>query len=301
MKTRNWIIVLVVVGLVALGGGYMLGLFNQDDLETVEKISDVTEEADELFEDNEDELDSEIIVKDEAKKDALEEEEFYVDEQGSISSDSPELSIEEGLVAYYPFNEDIKDYSGKEIDATNHNAFFVDGKYGKALKFNGKNSYVHALVNINPSQMPQITMAAWVKETNGADIMQVISSDNSGYDRAIGADIRGAGDGWACFAGDGKVLGFHPLQTSKWTFIAAVYDQEAGTVKLFVDGSTIEKKAKSVGNSNDFITIGAREASGRLSEFFNGIIDEVKIYDYALSDTELNSLYKTGIARPISE
>ena len=32
--------------------------------------------------------------------------------------------------------------------------------------------------------------------------------------------------------------------------------------------------------------------------FLTGVIDEAKIYDYALSDKELNSLYKTGIAKP---
>lgn len=50
---------------------------------------------------------------------------------------------------------------------------------------------------------------------------------------------------------------------------------------------------------NDFISIGARgPTTNRQGEFFNGIIDEVKIYDYSLSDEELNSLYKTGAAKP---
>ena len=69
-------------------------------------------------------------------------------------------------------------------------------------------------------------------------------------------------------------------------------------MKLFVDGSVYEKKAKIVGGSNNFILIGARGSAEKQSEYFNGIIDEVKIYDYALFDKELNSLYKTGTAKP---
>ncbi|MCD4760885.1 LamG domain-containing protein [bacterium] len=289
MKTRNWIIILVVVGLIALGGGYMLGLSGNDAL-PLDKSDNVTEEID----DNTENASGDNVVKSDTeednKEDVLEKE------------DASTLTIEEGLIAYYPFNEDIKDYSGEEIDATNHNAFFVDGKKGKALKFNGKNSYVHVPININPVEMPQITIAVWAKAEKGSIVVrQIIGNDNDEYDRTIVTDFRGGGKGWSCFAGDGRVLGYDPVVADKWTFIAAVYDQDAGTVKLFVDGSVYEKDGKMVDEGTDFILIGARGLVTEQSHYFNGAIDEVKIYDYALSDEELNSLYKNGTAQPISE
>jgi hypothetical protein len=231
------------------------------------------------------------------KEDALEEEEAYADEDKYSAA-----ATEDGLIAYYPFDEDIKDYSGEEVDATNHNAFFVDGKKGKALKFNGKNSFIHTLVNINPAKMPQMTMTAWVKAEKGSVVVrQIIGNDNDEYDRTLVTDFRGGGKGWSCFAGDGRVLGYEPVVADKWTFIAAVYDQEAGTVKLFVDGSIHEKDGKMVDEGTSFVLIGARGSVENNSHHFKGVIDEVKIYDYALSDKELNSLYKTGITQPKSD
>jgi len=148
-------------------------------------------------------------------------------------------------VAYYPFDDNLKDFSTNNYHATNYDAVFVERKIGQALSFNGKNTYVYAPVDINPSVLPQMTMTAWVKENDGAKIMHVVSSDDAGYDRAMGTDNRGPGQkGWACFAGDGRVLGSHPITEGQWTFIATVYDQSANTVKLFVDGSVYEKDAK---------------------------------------------------------
>ena len=303
MKTINLIIILVVVGLIALGGGYMLGQSNKDDSKTVEKTNGITEETED---DTENEAGLETVNDDVAKPDAdeesnkedtLEKKEAYANEEKNTTSSS-----EEGLVAYYPFDEDIKDYAGNDIDATNHNAFFVDGKKGKALKFNGKNSYIHVPLNINPSEMPQMTMAVWVKAEKGSVVVrQIIGNDNDEYDRTIVTDFRGGGKGWSCFAGDGRVLGYDLVVANKWTFVAAVYDQDAGKVKLFVDGSIYEKDGKMVDKGTDFLLIGARVSVEQQDHRFNGTIDEVKIYDYALSDKELNSLYKTDIARPVLE
>jgi len=294
MKTKPLIIILAILGLIALVGGYMLGL--PDDSLPLDKSNNITEEADENDEASEPNTENATD-----KEDALEKEEAYKDEEGSVSSDSPELSTEEGLVVYYPFDEDIKDYSGNEIDATNHNAFFVDGKKDKALMFNGKNSFIHVPLNINPSEMSQMTMAVWVKAEKGSIVVrQIIGNDNDEYDRTIVTDFRGGGKGWSCFAGDGMVLGYNPVVADKWTFVVAVYDQDAGKVKLFVDGSIYEKDAKMVDEGTSFILIGARGSTENNSHHFKGTIDEVKIYDYALSDTELNSLYKFGIAKPIS-
>ena len=309
MKAKNLIIIILVFGLIAIAGGlFMIEALNQDDSSTVKKSDNIIEETDENEQGsetmNEDMLKPD--AEDNNKEDALEEEEAYADEKENDEEENDDEKetisyLEEGLIAYYPFNEDTKDYSGEEKDATNYGAVFVEGKNGKALNFDGENTYVYAPVNINPTPMPQMTMTAWVKAGDSENIRLAISSDNGGYDRAMGMDNRQGGQGWSCFAGNGKILGYHPVAVDEWTFLAAVYNQNVGTVKLFVDGSVYEKKAKIVGGGNDFILIGANGSTKLQREFFMGVIDEVKIYDYALSDKELNSLYETGVAKPKTE
>ena len=199
-------------------------------------------------------------------------------------------SAEAGLVAYYPFDGDTSDHSGNGNDGTNHGATFVSGTSGQALSFDGADDYVSAPVNINPDVMPQMTMVAWVKPDEGSPIRQVISHDHGGYDRSLGIDSRGGGTGWSAFSGSGSVLGYHPVTIGEWVFIAAVYDQNAETVKLFVNGALINEEKGSLGTGWEYLYIGDNPS---YNEHFSGIIDEVKIYNYALSAAEIKSLYET--------
>jgi hypothetical protein len=73
-------------------------------------------------------------------------------------------------------------------------------------------------------------------------------------------------------------------------FIAAVYDQSAETVKLYVDGTLINEGKGSLGSGWEYLYIGDNPS---FTEHFSGIIDEVKIYNYALSAAEIESLYET--------
>jgi hypothetical protein len=212
----------------------------------------------------------------------------------SEAETQPPDNTEAGLAAYYPFDGDTDDYSGNGNHATNYGATFVAGKYDQALSFDGKDDYVSAPVNINPEAMPQVTLAVWVRTNKASPIQTVISHDDGYYDRAIVIDRRGGGTGWSAFSGDGGVLGYHPSQVGQWTFIAAVYDQDNGTVKLFVDGSIYDGNGICT-TGWDYIHIGENPA---FAEFFSGEIDEVKIYDYALSADELRSLHETGLAQP---
>lgn len=195
------------------------------------------------------------------------------------------------LVAYYPFDGDTRDYSGNGNHATNNGATFVSGIKGQALRFDGTKAYVSVPVNINPDAMPQMTMAAWVRADRAASSRgTVISHDNGGFDRTIGIDDRGGGLGWSAFIGSGSVLGYRPVSVGEWVFIAAVYDQNAKKVRLHVNDAVYEKEG-TLSSGLNYIHIGHNPTYG---ENFAGVIDEVRIYNYALSSSEIASLYKTG-------
>ena len=189
-----------------------------------------------------------------------------------------------GLVAYYPFDGDTRDYSGNGNHGTNSGAIFVAGKKGQALKFDGVNNYVSAPVNINPEAMPRMTMVAWVQADKVTGT--VISHDNGDYDRTIDIDNRGGGTGWSAFSGSGAVLGYRPVTIGEWVFIAAVYDQNAKKVRLHVDDAVYEK-AGTLGSGWNYINIGRNPSFGGT---LAGTIDEVRIYNYALSAGEIATL-----------
>jgi hypothetical protein len=203
------------------------------------------------------------------------------------------VDADQSLVAYYPFDGDTKDYSGKGYDATNHGATFVSGVSGQALSFDGAKNYVYSPVNINPDVMPQLTMMAWARPDKAGNT--IISHDNGDFDRTIDIDTRGGGLGWSAFTGSG-VLGFNPVTIGKWDCLATVYDQDAQTVKLYVNDEVYDTKGKP-GRGWDYTHIGSNPSFGA---YFAGTIDEVRIYNSALSTSEIKSICE-GKAPPVSD
>ncbi len=204
------------------------------------------------------------------------------------STAGPTTPSEKGLVSYYPFDGDTRDYSGNNNHGTNNGADFVAGIKGQALSFDGTDDYVRIPVNINPDNMPQLTMVGWAN--SDLESRTVISHDNGGFDRSIDIDNRGGGVGWSAFSGTGGVLGFHPVTKDEWTFLAVVYDQGAETVKLYVNDKVYEEKGR-LSAGWDYTHIGSNPSYGG---HFSGMIDEVRIYNSALSESEINSIRQGG-------
>lgn len=200
------------------------------------------------------------------------------------------------LLAYYPFNGNANDFSGNGNNATVNGATLTADKFGntnRAYFFNGTSDYILGPVDINPATMPQMTVVAWARADNGSPVRQVISHDNGGYDRSLGIDSRGGGNGWSAFSGSGDVLGFYPVTTGEWVFLAAVYEQNAGTVTLYVNNNRYGE-AGVLGPGFDTFRIGSNPGYG---EYFQGAIDEVRIYNHALSDSEISQLYNQFLSR----
>lgn len=169
------------------------------------------------------------------------------------------------------------------------------GREGGALLFDGR-AWLELPLDINPGRLPHLTIAAWVRADADQPIQQIVSHDNGGYDRSLGIDYRGGGNGWSAFAGSGAVLGVKPVQTGKWTFVAAVWDQVAQRVQLYADGQHFEK-AGSTGDGHGSLRIGMNPSYG---EHFRGAIDEVWIFDEVLDANAIAHLRgnEPSVAQP---
>jgi len=151
------------------------------------------------------------------------------------------------LLALYTFDDgEIADVSG----AHNHACGECDsplvvpnGYEGEGVSLNGL-AYLRGDIAISPSLKPRLTMGAWVMPYSISSGQGLISHDNgsNGFDRTIAIDHRGGGIGWAAWAGPGGgtngsgVVGSFPAIHNQWQFVAAVYDDDAQTVMLYVDG-----------------------------------------------------------------
>ncbi len=197
----------------------------------------------------------------------------------------------EGMVDYLSFNTP----PGADVEGVTLTADRF-GTPNSAYNFNGQNSSIKVNLDINPEARPALTLSAWVRylplPDAGEDLIyQVISHDDGAYDRSMGIDYRSTGgQGWSMFAGDQSVLGSSPLKAGEWVQLTSVYDQASKLAVLYVNGQEVSRSTEAeLGAGYDYLLIGANPA---FVEHFPGDIDEVRIYERALSEAEVKTLYE---------
>ena len=211
-------------------------------------------------------------------------------------------SEEEGLVLWLHFDEGngtvAHDSSGYENDGSlkggNTPPQWVNGKFGKALEFDGIDDYVEILggTSLNFNGKLEVTVTAWVyrKGDSGGCCGQIVGQrDVNGFDlrydnRDTGAELEFIvyNGNWV---GDGTNFGI-PLPLNEWHFIAGVSN---GTHLLLYDNGELKD---TIGFSGTIQSSGTQTKVGGASDgYFNGIIDEVHIYDRALSEEEIRMQY----------
>jgi hypothetical protein len=187
------------------------------------------------------------------------------------------------------------DSSGNGNDGTLvNNPTWVNGKVGKGLCFDGTNDYVDCGQDTSLKITGAITVEAWVKWSGDGNQYFVTKSGSSGY-RSY--DLSGNEDGTVEFRVGGadcntiKSSGRTSIPVGEWVYLVGTYEPSR-YVRLFVNGALAKESTTSVpasqGENGLSWCIGAREGS---RGWFDGIIDEVKIYNGALSAEEIRANY----------
>ena len=211
-----------------------------------------------------------------------------------------------GLVAAFGFDEgsgataqdaSLFNHSGAISGAT----WTTSGRFGGALSFDGVNDLVTVADHASLDLTTAMTLEAWVRPTNfngwetvllkeaGTDLAYSIYADNNGNDsggpRRPAAWIRQGSTSYST-AGAAQL----PLNT--WTHLASTYD--GATLRLFVNGTQVSSLARSgaVNTSTGALRIGGNTI---WSEWFQGEIDELRIYDRVLSAAEIQADMNTAI------
>ncbi len=221
------------------------------------------------------------------------------DEPGIASHD-----LARGLVGHWTFDEGegaiARDVSGRDNHGTvMGGANWNKGIIGGALEFDGTDDFVSIP---NESQFDiagNITVSAWIRVESFTKPWQAIVTKGDRAWRLHRADTTKSA-GFACSdlsrEQTGDLLGNKVVADGQWHHVAGVLD---GTkMSIYVDGALDAWAASSPNISvNDYsVHIGANaQAEDRL---FRGLIDDVRIYDRALTVDELHALVKSGGVAP---
>ncbi len=212
-----------------------------------------------------------------------------------------------GLVGHWTFDgkdmlRNVADTSGQGntgyMVAAATSSQVTPGPLGQALKFNGTSQYV---VNTSPSGMPDIggvmTLSLWVKYASTASRRIALAlplGDGSGDGNSVDIELTFADSTkiGAIQWGGGTIVSATAPAVNVWHLIS--YVQTGNGVNLYIDGAL----AATAGNPTQsgavgLIRIGSFNSSYP-DPYWNGSIDDVRLYNRALSAAEIKQLYNQG-------
>jgi hypothetical protein len=213
------------------------------------------------------------------------------------------------LIAYYQFNNPNnlgQDSSGHGNNATNFGATYsASGHEGGAASFVNNNSsnpqYLQSPVNISPQAQPELAMGAWVNASPnapGVSYPGIISSDDGDFDRHLGLDSR-ATPGvltYSAFIGGNVVSQGLNAIGAGWTFVAIVYDGASGTATFYSGTNAGTTYSTNFDNTSyPYFDIGRNPG---FPEFFSGLIDDVFVFNQALTSSQIATIEANGITVP---
>jgi hypothetical protein len=215
-----------------------------------------------------------------------------------------------GLIAFYPFNGNANDASGNGHNGTVYGATLTTDRFGNpnsAYYFNGTSAYITAPLT-NATFSGNFTASAWFNLYDiSAGWPGVFDEQNEGFRLQIAGDNCGCSEPESLVSYAANALGgsqdwfmYSPKATPTHKFVQVVICKTGNSVQMYVNGQIVVTNTvqNSVTQAGQYLTIGSEFdlASGT---FFHGVINDVRIYNRALSTNEVAQLFAIESQPPL--
>jgi hypothetical protein len=207
----------------------------------------------------------------------------------TAASDDPTA---DGLISWWRGENNAFDSIGNNNGILHGGTLFAPGMVGQTFSFDGADDYVEIphsdSLNFGAHQPMSITL--WVKRTSTASVSTIFAKrpDCGGQVHYI-LQWYGSGN-WFVFGstgapGNGLTTTADKLPLNTWTFISITFDGTTAT--MYINGSPVASNAMYFDPNTAPLTLGAEPAC---PDYFGGLIDEMKIFNRALSAAEVVKL-----------
>ena len=226
-----------------------------------------------------------------------------------MAQNVPSYLPKDGLVGWWPFNGNANDESGNANHGTVNGATLSNDRNGKAnsaFSFNGIGNYIDVKNSQTIANVPNLSISTWIKiaepkvNINSGIVTKWYYSysvvcNNSNFDsytmliyesNYIGSTNRNT------IAGN-NVNAKSVNEDNKWHHLVYTHDQSIGG-KFFIDGKLISSQITkgSICPSTNNLLFGADNKQGKIYRFLKGFLDDIAIYNRALTDQEVKQLYE---------
>ena len=222
---------------------------------------------------------------------------------GFLVLTTSEAGINRGLILYLPFEEagNLVDHSESPAKPKKNGKLeHVSGKFGKALRFNGKGNNVVEVPSVDKlSGMKELTIAAWVKPNGikGADGMSIVSKRFAHQDGDCYNLFTWTGQKvYARVNSEGEISSSTVLENGKWYHVVYTFEG-GGKAQLFINGkmeAETNHPAKEV-LKDDKSPVWVGELNDGRNFAWNGIMDDVAMWNRALDEKEIVSVMNSGL------
>ncbi|MBP9758802.1 prepilin-type N-terminal cleavage/methylation domain-containing protein [Candidatus Dojkabacteria bacterium] len=179
---------------------------------------------------------------------------------------------------------------------------WVTGKFGNALQFSRTSNTYVSLKGTNAFCTPNITVSGWFKrtETGFEHSIAGVWWNNWGRIYVNTSNLLG----WSWLESDGStwhaLSSSSPINTNVWYFFTITYDKSAQTGKLYLNGNLEDTEINALnierGTCSNYTVIGQNgEYSTYSGNMFNGLIDDFRIYNYALTQSQVTQIFQENL------
>ncbi len=209
------------------------------------------------------------------------------------------------MIGHWAFNEtsgtvaqDSTVYNNDGLLTNMSGSEWAAGTIDGALNFDGTND--HVVIGSSPNIIDSMTVMAWVKPSSVGIDRQIMSDGNGGgmtQWELKTSTSSGKIDFRKWQGGAVGVTSADSLAAGTWTHVASSYDGTSW--RIYWDG-TLNNTNTATGpvETNRRLMIGAVDVSGSSLQYWSGAIDDVRLYDCVLSNSQINEIYNAGLMIP---
>jgi hypothetical protein len=217
----------------------------------------------------------------------------------------------DGIVSWLPLDGNTQDIVRNTAGIAQGSPAFVVGNVGQALQFDGQNDAVTmaAASQLNVGSKTGMTIELWINPSDLSHLRPLVewNSGTIGAHFWTGVDVTVPGDGVRNLyvnlvdtSGVSHNVGtpVNLVTVGQWQHVAMTYDKVSGSVAIFHNGALAASRV--VGQFTPLTTgdlyLGLRPSGPFAGIWFAGAMDEVSVYERALSQAEIQAIVRAGIS-----